>query len=552
MKSLLTFGLATLIFVSLLAACPAAHAWQSGRWTNWSSTSPSSGAVVVATAVTTGVASAPAAATPAPWPTPPSHATVVVAVSSQSSVSTVPADSHRTRPATPPAPRPTSRERRAQPRKANTPTPDPTPSASATPTPDPSASSSPAVPLTGTTISVPSGASKAQIDACVVRAVAAGAGTWVVFPAGTFAYAGTFTVPDGINVRGQGIWDQGAAGGAGGTWLQCTKGMRWGSDSTIEYLLVGTNTPGGTCTFRPVARGSSAAGPETRVDGSHDCTFQSVRFKGGSDGGAPLIDLGTNFSSTWSSSIKTCDMVDTKWYDCEFERPQVTNATAGTSGGAIMNIWLDSRAGGARVYGNVWYRCHFGVENGYHSGIDGYGIGRTILFQPAPAEHGADGPRPSGKPVNMSFDWSQVDHGFSDNRFVECLFEYSLWYPMDVCDYARSYSLTNLFGGVVGGNPPTASQAAAIPPQMWNDGLSITDCYFKGSYPAAHGVVYEIGRDAKIVDSSNATGGFGVHSGSFGNLQTGSFTNSLRPDTAAFTTDWTGAQTSYTPSPYDP
>ena len=63
----------------------------------------------------------------------------------------------------------------------------------------------------------------------------------------------------------------------------------------------------------------------------------------------------------------------------------------------------------------------------------------------------------------MSFDWSQVDHGFSDNRFEDCLFEYSFWDPMDICDYARSYSLTNHFGGVVGANPPTASQAAAIP-----------------------------------------------------------------------------------------
>ena len=82
------------------------------------------------------------------------------------------------------------------------------------------------------TVNVPSGATKAQIDALLAAAVADGAGTWLVFPAGTFAYAGTFVVPDGINVRGQGIWDQGRSDGGGGTWLQCSQGMQWGSDCT--------------------------------------------------------------------------------------------------------------------------------------------------------------------------------------------------------------------------------------------------------------------------------------------------------------------------------
>ena len=121
-------------------------------------------------------------------------------------------------------------------------------------------------------------------------------------PAGSLAYAGTFIVPDGIKVRGQGIWEQSRSDGGGGTWLQCTKGMRWGSDCAVEGLLVGQNTAGGTCTFHPVARGSASAGQDTLVHGSHDCTFRYVRFKGGSDGGAGLIDLGNNFGSgLWSA-----------------------------------------------------------------------------------------------------------------------------------------------------------------------------------------------------------------------------------------------------------
>jgi hypothetical protein len=437
------------------------------------------------------------------------------------------------------------------PTPTDTPTsvPSPTPTTTVTPCPTPTPS-----PSATNEVDVPSSATQAQIDACVARAVADGHGTSVVFPAGKFAYSGTFIVPDYINISGQGIWDQGATNGAGGTWLQCTRGLRWGSYSTIKDLLVGQNTAGLTCSFSPVPRGSSAAGAFTAAHGSHSCTFSFVRFKGGSDAGASLIDLGGNFGSgLWSAPVKTDDMIDTNWYDCEFERPQVANPTTGTSGGAILNIWLDCRQGGAQVYGNGWYRCHFGVKNGYHSGIDGYGIGQTILFQPAPAEHASDGPRPTGQPDNMNFDWSQVGHDFSDNHFEDCLFEYAFWCPMDICDYARSYSLTNRFAGVVGSNPPTAAQAAAIPDQMWNEGLSMTRCYFKGSYPAAHSVVGEEGKDCVVKDSTCSSGsGFAIHAGSYGNLVSGVFSNANRPFTPIFTTDSTGSGTSYTPSPYDP
>ncbi len=120
-----------------------------------------------------------------------------------------------------------------------------------------------------------------------------------------------------------------------------------------------------------------------------------------------------------------------------------------------MNIWWDSRRGGARVHDLAWTRCHFGVKNGYHSGADGNGCGRTILFQPAPAEHAPDGRGPSSGGVGdgtngwlPSFDWSMVDHGASNISFTDCLMEYVNWYPMDVCDYARSFSVWQ-------GNEPT-------------------------------------------------------------------------------------------------
>jgi len=406
---------------------------------------------------------------------------------------------------------------------------------------------------------VPSNATKAQIDSCLAQAVAAGHGTWVVFPAGKFSYSGTLIVPDFINLRGQGIWDQGTADGAGGTWLETSRGMDWGSYSTVQDLLVGENAAGGTCSFSPVARGNGAAGAFTKANGSQHDTFDFVRFKGGSDSGASLITTAGNFGSgLWSGPVMTCDMIDTNWYDCEFERPQLTNAywESHAGSGNELDIWLDCRKGGGRVYGNGWYRCHFGVKNGYHAGLDGYGIGQTILFQPAPAEHASDGPRPYGHASDMTFQWSQVDHGFHDNHFEDCLVEYSLWYPMDICDYARSYSLTHLFGGRVGANPPTTSQASVIPDRFWNVALTMTHSYIKGSYPTAHGVVGEIGKDCTFTDDACGTGAVFNQAGSFGNVVSGTFPDGSRPVTPIFpgsaAYDWRGAAQRYTASPYDP
>jgi hypothetical protein len=398
------------------------------------------------------------------------------------------------------------------------------------------------------TIAVPAGATQAQVSAAMTTAVAAGPGTTLAFPAGKYVYNAKFTAKDGINVTGAGIWKQNAAGGGGGTWLQC-KGMNWGSDLTVSKMLVGENAAGVTSTFQPVARGSSTAGADTKANGSHKVAFNFVRFKGGSDSGSPLVDLGGNFNSLWSGALHTTDMVATTFTDCEFERPQSTNATNGTSKGAILNIWLDSRRGGAQVHDLQFNRCHFGVKNGYRSGVDGYGIGRCILLQPAPAEHGADGPRPTGKADNLSFDWGRLDHGFSNVAFSDCLFEYSLWYPIDVCDYARSYSLTDRFGGVIGSNPPTAAQAAQIPDRAWAVGCNLARCYFKGASGSYH-VVYEIGKNCK----ATACGGTSIsmNSGSFGNAVSGSFAGGSRPRTSLFSSDWTGTGTSYTPSPFDP
>ena len=204
---------------------------------------------------------------------------------------------HRSPGPNPPDPDPTpSPTNTPSPNPTDTPAPSPAPTVTATPdpipTPTPTATSTPAPAPTGSSVDVPNNATKAQIDACMAKAVADGQGTWVLFPAGKFTYSGRFVVPDYINVAGQGIWDQSSTDGSGGTWLQCTQGMRWGSYSTIEDLLVGNNAAGSTC---------STGGVTVAYQGN--LTFQ-VTFGGSHlSSGYPLLQLSTASSTTYAGSI---------------------------------------------------------------------------------------------------------------------------------------------------------------------------------------------------------------------------------------------------------
>ena len=389
-----------------------------------------------------------------------------------------------------------------------------------TPTPVPASSQAPAWSGTGRIVTVVT----KTIAAVAMAMDQAGVGETVHCPAGVYSGSGTFTVKAGVRLTGDGIYDPKTGTG---TWLQVW--LRWGNGSYVDHLLAGNET-GYHCPVNGF--------------GSDSAIFSLVRFKG-----RHILELGDNFDNVWSESWRgTISMTNNRFYDCEFERPLVSNAQCSGQDN-VMDLWLDCRKGGAQVYDNRWYRCHFGVRNGT-AGIDGYGIGYTVLFQPAPAEHGADGPRPSGKPDDVGFDWSVVDHGFHDHYFEDCLFEYALWYPMDICDYARSYSMTTRFGGVVGSNPPTGSQADQIPSVMWNERLAMTRCYHKGSVNDG-GVVAEIGQDCAMTDCYCGSGSVLNQAGSFGNTASGKFPGG-HPASPIFTSDWTGTGTSYTPSPFDP
>jgi hypothetical protein len=414
-----------------------------------------------------------------------------------------------------------------------------------------------------------SGFTAANIDTAVASA---NAGDVVYFPAGIYAH-GTLYLKDGVTYRGAGIYQQKSP--FGGTWLQCQ--IRWGSHVTMEQMLIGTNTAGVACAHRPTARGNSANGADTNTNGSHSCLFDHVRFKGGADTGGAIIDIGSNHSSAWNESLKTIDMYDTEWVDCEFERSQAPNDVGVTSlftngnPGGSLNIWCDVRAGGARVYNLTFRRCHFGVMNSRagRTGTDRYGSGTTLLFQPAPFEQGPGAIRPNeanggvmpanGDAVyawNPDWDPTSVDHSMHDITFIDCLSEWANWVGVNPCDYARSYSIwrwndlnrpaseTVAMSGASSaaagwGNPP-GSQWPNILTYMWIHDVSFTRCYFKTN------MRWELGYDAV---SLNSTGVGNIKNYGSAASNTGSFSNATRPETDIFDVDWSG---SYTPSPYDP
>ena len=421
-------------------------------------------------------------------------------------------------------------------------------------------------------------------------------GDTIIFGAGVYPLPTNFVFLEGRTYVGQGIYAQN--GGASGTWLQGSGNIQWGASVTIQDMLIGKNGAGLSTRFIPVPRGSSAAGSDTNTNGAHDVAFNRTRFKGGSDAGGNVFDTG-NGGGYWSlatNPLKKRFMVNHTFTDCEFERPQSPNSygidTTFTGGnpGMSLALWFDCRPGGAQLSGNRWNRVHFGVKNGYHSGVDGYGIGTCVLVQGGPSTYrttnAADmGPNKTGSSLiwspgvapltngvgqhewNPNFDWSQVDHCPTDNAFTDCLFEYANWYPMDLVDWGRDYSqwhgvqayLNAHPGGTCTdgnaaagwGNPP-GSQWVNIPDRLWIQQYGMTRCYLKGSTPKAHSVVGEMSAHGTYSNSYCGSGSICSESGKFGNVVSGSFSNANRPHTALFPVDWTGSGTSYTASPYDP
>jgi hypothetical protein len=456
-------------------------------------------------------------------------------------------------------------------------------------------------------------------DALASALAASVAGDTIQFPdIGVYPLPASFVFPENRTYIGRGIYAQN--GGGAGTWLQGTGTISLGSGITFGIannsaagLLIGKNGSGLATSFRPVPKGSSAAGSDTNANGSHDCTFNFVRFKGGGDAGGNAGSLLVNFDSGgsgWDTShnrLRVCHVINHVYNDCELERPQALNSVLVTTTfkngnpGEIVNWWPDLRSGGAQVYGNHFNRCHFGVRNGYHTGVDGYGMGTTFLIQSGPDGIYATsltgtiplgcGPNLQGgsqityqvTPTlktqwNPTFDWGQVNHNARDISLTDCLAEYANWTPFDICDISRAYSMwhgiyywihTQGHGGLdcLDGNPaagygnPSAAttQYVNFPDSVFVRNFSMTRCYVKGSLMTNYQQENqgEVTRGSVFTDCYHGTyPQFWNQNGVCGSTVTGSFSNANRPVTALFPAgaghDWNGITTSYTPSPYDP
>ena len=183
--------------------------------------------------------------------------------------------------------------------------------------PTPIATAAPAPPSTGSVVTV-SDTSASAIDTAISAAKAKGAGTTVVFPAGTYDHA-TLAWPDNIHLRGA---------GAGKTVLNF--GMRFGSGS-----LIGSGTEAGGATI-------GASSTFYLLNGAHGTTFNHIRFRG-------VWNL-CDFSGSWSAPVylSNANAHDIVYNYCEFEN---------SSNEEIFNMSWDARAARGDLYNFTWDRC---------------------------------------------------------------------------------------------------------------------------------------------------------------------------------------------------
>jgi len=359
-----------------------------------------------------------------------------------------------------------------------TPTPAPTvtvtatPTASPTPTPTPTVTPTPTPTATLTVIPEPyivvRGFSSSAIDAALATAKARTPAT-VYFPAGTYSH-GTLILPEGVSIAGDGI---------GKTILPFA--MRFPGSQLVKDMTIGGTQ---TSAFR-------------FLPGAYDVTFEDVRLRGR---GSSLWSA-TDYSRDWNGTVtrQDADFHDVTWRRCEFEYTNRSDAD-------LFSIWWDCRRGGGRVYDVTWEDCTFGVRNS----AGAFGCGRVgLIFQPAPSEYGAAGPRVSVNQPNPAFDWSRVDHGAGLAASPDARFGFRMirtrfvgaasFVSFDLCDYTRAWAVSTYNLREPG--DVTAAMKAAAPDRVTSKGWHIDDCWFSDDFRP------EYGRDVVVVSSPDNQGG---------------------------------------------
>ena len=150
------------------------------------------------------------------------------------------------------------------------------------------------------------------------------------------------------------------------------------------------------------------AGHSTRnARGASNVLFERCRFRGGggtgSDSYVVLFGDGTN----------SCDHITLR--DCQIECNLGVEDSSFSKDFNNMRITENGISGGAHVDSITLERCHFGVSNGIRSGC----------------------PRMDIEAYTWDGGTGHVTHGWSNLKIVDCVFEVSDWYNIDLADDAK-------------------------------------------------------------------------------------------------------------------
>jgi hypothetical protein len=262
-------------------------------------------------------------------------------------------------------------------------------------------------------------------------------------PHGTYNYQGTLSLPNGIEVRGDGIYQRSAGSG---TWFKGR--LDFGSNDYVHDLLVGRSGD-----YASRNRG-----------GAHDTTLLRVRFRGGaypsSGYGKAVVQLGGKGSHLSLSHVT--------FRNCEFERNAVTDTAtrAPFHGLNTVSLWEDNRAGYSHIRYLSFVGCHFGVKN--ERGL--YGASDANIEFKTNTWGG-----------NTGTDFS---HNYHHIAFRRCVFEKSYIFNVDLTDSARAWARRH---GVTSG-------WRKIPAAVHGKYVTIAACTIKGggqSGTFAYGICFE-------------------------------------------------------------
>ena len=309
-------------------------------------------------------------------------------------------------------------------------------------------------------------------------------------------------------------------------------------------------TPSSGALHLRTAFGSAAPGPRATGGGAHDTTFRWVRFRGGKSGSVVFLGRYDRYTKTsWPLASSISNGVETKYdpadrsahnilfQDCEFERPQYSNADYLLGGGNdTVSIWGNNLAGETNIHHIAFDRCHFGVKNGA-AGTEGYGTGRVaVIIQSVPHEYSW---RPDHPLDYFLTDWTLFVQNQHDFSFTNSVFEQSFWVTANPCDHARAWGVAH---GYTTGNMP----AGAAPDVTYLQNVVFDGNTFKGSglrtAQSSNPVRFEVAKNSIVKNSTiylgNASSPVSMPGG--GDNVT-AVNNVVYPGFGA-----------YTPSPYDP